>query len=218
MALLATDQRHLFPLLDLTSRSDFTVHSSLQSIHHSLGLFELCRSTQRKYHNIILVYTTDWNGKTVRKEVCCWQYAELTCKQDSELVTRNRNNSGLCGAWLCSLRLQFKLNHWLIHLPQLAGAESVVDAPGHTVQASHWNSLQSRKDGTLQSVLSRQDHTRQLSTSVTFVLVFEKGKTDRNTYASGSSLWVCLATQSVCLHMICRVPLCVLKEWMRVYS
>lgn len=110
------------------------------------------------------------------KKVWCWRYAELTCKQDSELVSRNWNNSGLCGAWRCSLRLQFKLNHWLIHLPQLAGAQSVVDTPGHTVQASHWNSLQSRMDGTLQSVLSQQCHRRQLSSSVTFVFVFEKGR------------------------------------------
>lgn len=42
--------------------------------------------------------------------------------------------------------------------------------------------------------------------------LFEKGKTDRNTYISGSSLLVCLAVQSVCLRMICRGPLCVLKD------
>lgn len=48
-----------------------------------------------------------------------------------------------------------------------------------------------------------------------FVFLFEKdkGKADRNTHISGWSLSVCPAGWTACLHMICRGPLCVLKEW-----
>lgn len=38
-------------------------------------------------------------------------------------------------------------------------------------------------------------------------------KADRNTHISGWSLLVCPAGWTACLHMICRAPLCALREW-----
>lgn len=158
-------------------------------------------------HEIVLADQIIWN-ENVRKQ--------LTCKQDSKLVSRHRDNSRLCGAWQCSLRLQFQLNHRFIHLPQFTGAQSVVDPPGHSVQSPNWNWLRSRNwwhPSVSQSVLSQQPRRRQLSSSITRVFLLETGKIDRNTYVSGSSLSVCPAVRSACLHMICRGPLCVLQEW-----
>ena len=133
---------------------------------------------------------------------------ELTCEQHSELVSRNRDHGGVRGAWLGSLCLEFQLNHWLVDLPQFAGAQGVVYSPWNRLQPSHWNALQSRFSGCFgqQPRSDGRAHHQQVSSSL-----FEEGQTNRNTYISGSSLVVCLAAPSACLRMICRVPSCVLK-------
>lgn len=122
---------------------------------------------------------------------------ELTCKQDSKLVSRNRDNSRLCGAWQCSLRLQFQLNHRFIHLPQFTGAQSVVDPPGHSVQSPNWNWLRSRIDGTRVSVsqcsvssLAEDSSHHQLR-----VFLFKNGQ-NRQKY---------LRLRLVCLSLSCSV-------------
>lgn len=145
-------QHHLCPAVNRTLRSNFIVHSSLKCIHPSLGLFEFCRNTEKNiHHKINLTNKTVYKWPYYQKIAAIWHDAELTCKQDSQLVCRNGNNGGLCWGRLCSVCLQFKLNHWFIHLPQLTGAQSVVNAPGHRLQSAHWNSLQGRIDVISQS-------------------------------------------------------------------
>lgn len=83
------------------------------------------RENKLAYHKV--VWWDGLNGRTVRKG------PELTCKQNSKFVSRDRNDSCFCGARHWSLCLQFKLYKWFIYFPQFTGTQSVVNTPRHSV-------------------------------------------------------------------------------------
>lgn len=125
----AIEDSFFFLSLALISYWGPTSSASLQCIHHRLGLFKLCRETRENNCQTMII---------PRKRMLKWGKTEKqTCKQNSEFVSRNRDNSGLCGACCHSLSLQPKLNQWLIYLSQHAGAQCVVDAPRDSIQTSY---------------------------------------------------------------------------------
>lgn len=128
--------------------------------------------------------------------------AKQTCKQDPELVRRNRNDGGLCGAGLCSLHLQLQMHLWHIDFLQLTGAQNIVHPPGHRVQSAHWNTQHAASDWPL--------HIAARKVCIFMVLIFIV-----NTYISDSSPEVCPAMRCACLHRICTGLWCALRtrQW-----
>lgn len=94
-----------------------TSSASLQRVHHRLGLFELCVETKANHQQISIIYWRKKNILRIRNKI-----DKLTCQQNPEFLSRNRDYSGLCGACCYSLSLQLQLDQRLIYLLQLTGA------------------------------------------------------------------------------------------------
>ncbi len=185
---------HWCPSLDQTLISSFTLHCSAFIIAWA------CLSSAETHRGEELSQRKNFKTEEMIKRTEKDQ--ELTCEQDSELVSRDRNNS-VFGAWLCSLWLQLQLNQWFIHLPEFTGAQSVINTPANRVQTSHCKTLQSRIYGALQSALSQQYHRRHLWSSDTFVFLFEKHSHLRLISLSLSCSAECLSSYDLQRLVVC---------------